>query len=305
MKGIINIDFDRVVKEMTSSEVFGNELIVSNLHNRRDNSQRTENMPTVRLDALTFFMCTHGEILFHVDYKDYHLHGNMLLQLNRIHILNNVRMSSHFEGYMVAISPKLAESIMADIHLMKNAFISRALFLPLIEFSELETNSLIEIIVRIIKIMKNSDHDFQNYILKNEVSTLLMEVANFNLKRNKNKEVIYETIGHKEEIAQNFIRLVFEYCKENHEVSFYAEKLCMTSGNLSRILKTISGKTAIKWIGDTLLVEAKILLQKPNINVQQVADGLHFGDQSSFSKFFKKHTGQTPTEFKNKVQEVS
>lgn len=302
MKEILSIDFNRAAKEMASSEVFGNELIVSDLHNRRDNSQRIENMPTIRLDAVTFFICTHGEISFHVDYRDYHLHRNMLLQLDRIHILNNVRMSDHFEGYMVAISPKLVQSIMDDVHTIKKMSVRLERSFPLMEFSESETNSLIEIIIRIIRIMKASKHAFQNHILKNEASNFLLEMANINLERSQNEEVAYEAIARKEEVVQNFIHLVLDNCKEEHEVSFYAKKICMTSGNLSRILKTISGKTAIKWISETLVIESKILLQKPSVNIQQVSEELHFADQSSFGKFFKKHTGLTPIEFKNKVQ---
>jgi AraC-like DNA-binding protein len=304
MKEIINIDFDRTAKEITSSEVFGDELIVSDLDNRRDNCQRIENMPTIRLDAVTFFICTHGEISFYVDHKDYHLHSNMLLQLNRIHILNNVSMSNHFEGYMVAISPKLAQSIMGDVHMIEKMSIRLERSFPLMKLSESQTNTLIEMIIRMIKVMKVSGHAFQNHILKNEVSNFLLEMANINLKQIQNKEIVYGSIDYKEEVVQSFIRLVFDNCKEEHEVSFYAEKLCMTSGNLSRILKKISGKTAITWISDTLVIESKILLQKPSVNIQKISEELHFADQSTFGKFFKKHTGQTPTEFRNKVQKV-
>lgn len=302
MQKIININFDKAAKEMTPSEVFGDELIVSKLQNRRNNSQRIENMPTIRLDAVTFFICMHGEISFHLDYRDYQLNRNMLLQLNRIHILNNVRMSNNYEGYMVAISPYLAQFIMSNVHSMKKASVRLERFFPLMELSESQMNSLIEIIIRIIKIMKDSKHAFQNHILKNEVSNFLLEIANINIERSQNQEVAYEAISYKEEVVQNFIHLVFDNCKKEHNVSFYAEKLCMTSGNLSRILKIISGKTTIKWISDTLIMESKILLNKPSVNIQEISEELHFVDQSSFGKFFKKNTGQTPTEFKNKIK---
>ena len=84
------------------------------------------------------------------------------------------------------------------------------------------------------------------------------------------------------------------HCREQHEVSYYADRLCMTPDNLSRIMKAHSSKTAIKWISDALVTEAKILLGNPNITIQYVADELNFGYQSSFGKFFRKHTGLTP-----------
>ena len=57
----------------------------------------------------------------------------------------------------------------------------------------------------------------------------------------------------------------------------------------------------MKWISDALISEAKILLRKPDINIQQISEELHFGEQSSFSKFFKKHTGVTPVEYRNTI----
>lgn len=76
----------------------------------------------------------------------------------------------------------------------------------------------------------------------------------------------------------------------------------MTPGNLSRAVTAASGKSPIKWISDAVVAEAKILLRNPDMNIQQVSEELHFGDQSSFGKFFKKHTGFTPIEYKGNIQ---
>ena len=302
MREIINIDFNRAAREMSSSEVFGNELIVTDLQSRKNDKQRLENAPAIRLEAVSFFICTQGQIEFHVDYKDYRLHKNMLLQLNNIHILENVRMDSQYEGYLVAISPKLTQHIMWEVYTTKKLSAKLERHSPLVTLSEVETMRLIEIILRIVERLKETDHYFQQYILKNEVSNFLLETANINIKQNEAKEQIYNKIDYREEIAQRFLHLVHTNCKEEHEVSFYSNKLGMSTGNLSRILNEISGKSAIKWISDILIMESKILLQKPGMNIQQVSEALHFTDQSSFGRFFKKHTGLKPMEFKNKAQ---
>ncbi|MCD8179486.1 MAG: helix-turn-helix domain-containing protein [Tannerellaceae bacterium] len=70
--------------------------------------------------------------------------------------------------------------------------------------------------------------------------------------------------------------------------------------NLTRIITSNSGKSPLKWIHDDLIAEAKTLLWKPDISIQEIAEELHFGDQSSFSKFFKKNVGVTPTKFRKK-----
>ena len=100
------------------------------------------------------------------------------------------------------------------------------------------------------------------------------------------------------ELFEQFLQLLFEHCKEQHVVTFYAEKLFITPQYLSLILKELTGKSANKWIDDALIVEAKMLLKAPQATVQQVADILHFSDQSTFGKFFKKHMGISPMEYR-------
>ena len=106
------------------------------------------------------------------------------------------------------------------------------------------------------------------------------------------------TGNRKEEVINQFIKLILDNCKEQHEVSFYAQKLCMTPGSLSRIMTNASGKPPTKWISEALVGEAKILLRNLDMNIQQISDELCFGDQSSFGKFFKKHTGMTPIAYR-------
>lgn len=126
-----------------------------------------------------------------------------------------------------------------------------------------------------------------------------MELVYFMLKK-RPEEDRYQKTNQADTVIRKFLQLLLQNFKQQHEVMFYANELYMTHGNLTRIMTHASGKSPLKWIHDALLAEAKTLLQKPDISIQQIAEELHFGNQSSFSKFFKKHTGLTPTEFRKK-----
>ena len=101
---------------------------------------------------------------------------------------------------------------------------------------------------------------------------------------------------------QQFLKLMFKHSREEHSVSFYAGKMCITPQYLSAVLKELTGKTTNNWIDHSLILDAKILLKTPNMTVQQVSDMLNFSNQSTFGKFFKKHTGQSPAEFRKGKQ---
>ena len=93
------------------------------------------------------------------------------------------------------------------------------------------------------------------------------------------------------------MKLVHVHYTRERGVRFYADKLCISPKYLSLLVKETTGKSAANWIDDFVLMEAKNLLRYSGKNVQQVAYALNFTNQSSFGKFFKHLTGQSPTEY--------
>lgn len=89
------------------------------------------------------------------------------------------------------------------------------------------------------------------------------------------------------------------YMKE-HQLVFYANRLNLTPKSLSAAIKKQSGKSAGKWINDSVALEAKVLLQNKTLTVSQISDILSFSDQSVFGKFFRANTGITPVEYRKK-----
>ena len=66
----------------------------------------------------------------------------------------------------------------------------------------------------------------------------------------------------------------------------------------SSVIKRVSGKTAGKWIDDYVILEAKTLLRYSPMSIQEVAFYLNFANASFFGKYFKHHTGMSPSEYK-------
>lgn len=106
-------------------------------------------------------------------------------------------------------------------------------------------------------------------------------------------------LSRKEELNTQFHNLLIQHFREQRSVNFYANELNVTSKYLSESIKEISGKTAGELIDEMIILEAKVLLKKNGVTVAQVADELHFSDQFLFSKFFKKHTSFSPSQYRN------
>ena len=75
----------------------------------------------------------------------------------------------------------------------------------------------------------------------------------------------------------------------------------MTADYLSKVIREYDGQSAIKWIANAVIIEAKFLLREPEKNIQQVAMELNFPDQSTFGKFFKRYAGKSPAEYRREL----
>lgn len=104
--------------------------------------------------------------------------------------------------------------------------------------------------------------------------------------------------GRKDELAQRFFTLLSAEFRSHRNVQYYADALFVTAKHLSEAVKEVTGKTAGTQIDEAVIQEAKVLLASPGITVAQIADVLNFSDQSFFGKYFKKHTGYSPTDFR-------
>jgi len=101
-------------------------------------------------------------------------------------------------------------------------------------------------------------------------------------------------------ILDSFLKLVAEYHNSERKVTFYADKMCLTPKYLSRVIKNASGRSAPEWIDSFVIMEAKNMLKYSDMPVKEIVFLLHFPNQSVFYKFFKTHTGLTPSEYRNK-----
>ncbi|TKG97018.1 AraC family transcriptional regulator [Puteibacter caeruleilacunae] len=85
-----------------------------------------------------------------------------------------------------------------------------------------------------------------------------------------------------------------------HSTSYYANKLSVHPNHLNMIVKNITGRTALHLIHDYIITLAKTELIQTALSIKEIAYNLHFDSPSNFGAFFKKHTGITPLNYRNK-----
>lgn len=96
-----------------------------------------------------------------------------------------------------------------------------------------------------------------------------------------------------------FNQLVEEFFKKESKVSFYAEKMFMSTKVLGRIVKEQYNKTPKAVIDERRCLEIKRLLQGTDWPIKEISFELGFDEPTNMVKFFKKMEGKSPKAFRH------
>jgi AraC-like DNA-binding protein len=282
---------------LTKVDSFHDELIIADLDGTlaENNAESIEYSDPIRMNAMLMVVTTKGTSRFCLDYVPYEIGINQVVTIFPSHTIQLSYVSPDFQAKMIVVSKffmdgwmdKRTPSMLNYFELVKN---------PCTAIDANEEKLLTDLIWALRNKIKNRNHFLQREAIQIGLLGFLIELGNIFI--GKKEGVAPPSFSRKEELLNKFLELLFIHCKTEHQVAFYADKLCISPQYLSLILKEQTGRSASKWIDDALMTEAKILLKSPNITIQQVANELNFSDQSTFGKFFKKHKKMSPLEYR-------
>lgn len=99
-------------------------------------------------------------------------------------------------------------------------------------------------------------------------------------------------------IFDRFIQLVNQYAVTEHQIGFYASRMCLTERYLGTVIRQASGVTAKEWIDRAVISRIKVELRHTDKSVAIISDQMNFPNPSFFSKYFKRLTQMTPNEYR-------
>jgi AraC family transcriptional activator of pobA len=141
----------------------------------------------------------------------------------------------------------------------------------------------------------DAPHAYREEILRSLIHILLHETAPIYSMQHVSANIVQTR---SQLIAAEFKKLVNTHYATERSLAFYADKLCITPKHLAETVKEATGKRAVEWLAEAVLLEAHVLLQNPALTVGQIADTLHFADQSTFGRFFRKSAGVSPVTYR-------
>ncbi|RIJ45709.1 AraC family transcriptional regulator [Maribellus luteus] len=217
-----------------------------------------------------------------------------MLLLNRLVVVELLEVSPDAEMLMIAMGNDFQHRV--PVRFNKLDMIQYFATSPALQlsFSENEFNDIWEI----VRIMEDRQHHTGFVFTIDLLHTLLVSVSYMMAKQiSENLPLKNGSDSRREKLTVEFIRLLHVHFRQQHNLSFYAQRLRVTSKHLSESLKKVTGFTGRELINMALVCEAKVLLVNDNLKVAAVSEQLNFSDQFAFSKFFKRLTNTNPTEY--------
>ncbi len=258
-----------------------------------DPLEPTDMFPT-RVDALLIILCTSGHGRIGIDLREYEVRRNTLLVIQPKNFIYMFDAAPGSRANIVACSHHVIEDVLPKLTDLLPLLIHHRTE-PVMDLTDEEAKS-IDMAYQGIRAKLNGP---RTPFLQRKVLCLL-QAALFDMMdiqhARSGGDMFHRT--RKEELMAKFIIAVSESFRERREVSWYAERLCITPKHLSAVCKETSGRTAGEWIESYVTMEAKVLLKSTDMTIQEIAAKLNFANQSFFGKYFKHQTGLSPTAYR-------
>ena len=254
---------------------------------------------TRRLIKMTngvLLFCPQGEADIMIDLEQYHIVPNTNIMILPNSIFSLTSASKDFQVHYFAYSEEMFKAACfrfdpAFIHFMKQN--------SCYTHTQKETIRSIQGLIEASNATYNDfDNRFRENIAQNLLQIFFLDTYD-KVQRLFTQEQI-EGSDRKDQLFKKFMNLVHSYCTTQRDVTFYARELCISTRYLSAITKQMTSISAKEIIDDFLMLELKVALQSTDLSLKEVADKYRFPDQSFFGRYFKKHTGMAPKEYRAK-----
>lgn len=233
-----------------------------------------------------------GEGNVEIDLMSYKFKGPCIVNIKEGQILQSADFKGNFEASFIVLSRRFCDNlflVLKDCNSYGTATITRVAPIP---------EKLVERFDRFYDHIRDIFSDGQDM---NAYQAMVLAISSFFYECGTicYPPVINSAKKSNGRLTEKFLSLVQQHFKKERFLDFYAQQLEMTTKHLSRKIKETTGYSAVEWIDRFVILEAKVLLKSSSMSVQQIADELNFNSQSIFGKYFKKHTGRSPKEFRN------
>lgn len=262
------------------------------------------NTPTTRVEPFLvpfpcLILCTKGWGKLSYNMENYDINEDNIFCIFSNTTLKGIDTSSDFQGIGIIFSN---DTIIDTTIGFKAEYMASIFAHPKKQISDPHIKSLVHNLFRAL----DAYHDLENRFDRSTdfvygiIRCLIITLAE--VSKDSTEKPIFSNTPYSttDNYFKDFLRLLSIHSKTQHNVAFYADKLCITPKYLNEICRKKTKHTAKEVITRSVIAQIKSALIVSGTSVQRIAYDFNFCDQSSFGKYFKKAVGMAPMAYRNK-----
>lgn len=243
-----------------------------------------------------------GKILLKEQINQIELTENSCILIDNNSVYEILEISPDVEFFLLVYQRKYVENLTLKFNRLSVYKNVRTALKTDFHISDLEMKAFCSNLENMSFFLDNYDRSslyFQE-IIDSQMSAVLYQIAGISVRENEGNSK--KPMNRSQEIVLQFIKLVSANHLREKSPSFYAQQMRLSTRHLSAVLKQVTGKSAIEIIHQFNMNEARALLSSTTKPVNEISYELGFSDLYSFSHFFKRISGKSPTEYREQFQ---
>ena len=241
-----------------------------------------------KVDVTTFILLDKGESRIIIEGKEYNLKAPCLAVVMPNQTYSLLETSDNLELRAIIMSSNFTVNLMSS---SLNKMISDN---PVIDISSdiISFNTYYNVLLHTVRSSFKSSHlESAKHLTMSMLYFYARKLEHLE-KDKKKREIVFD----------RFCDDVRKFYKINRNIPFYSGRLAVSSKYLNDIVKEKTGITANEYIDRQTIIECKALLSSTDMSILKISLMMHFPSYSVFGKFFKRMTGMTPTEYREKTK---
>lgn len=236
-----------------------------------------------------------------INHKFYPVSASTMLVLSASHLFNFENCTPDFRCLCLLVSKDFMEEMDSTDMIYKRIRYGVKLYNhPILTINNSGFSLLSTRLSAINRAISNTAHRHYKDVILNTLFAFYLDLSDIIDRQSEWNE--NPSLTRHESVIKAFIELLIENYRDEHKVDFYASRLNLSAHYLTLIVKRVTGQSACDFIFEMLYSDARNLLTYSQLSIQEITTTLHFSDQSSFGKFFKRRAGVSPIDYRKEKE---
>lgn len=246
------------------------------------------------VDYGAIILCRGGEATVHIDFRHWRMAEGAVITLFPGDVVRVVEVSPDFEVEMLRYPPSMLRE--ASLQLEQTVY-------SMLRQDRCRSNTAV--VTGIVKAMfsllrvyfEQPECECTDQLVTLQLKAFFLGFYDW-LRRNPEAVPDDGASRRTTELFNKFMELLEAHYRQSHDVAYYASLMNITPKYLGNIVGRKTQHTPKVIIDHYVVLQLKLSLRNSTLSIKQIAADYHFSDLSFFCRYFKRHTGLTPQEFR-------